>query len=727
MKMPGRLIQSGGMRRTPNAARLRCRVLPREAFGVRGIPVLSFSFFRRLNKQAISGATAAISIFSFAARADLNQTVGDLVPRLAGQPGEERYAARMELQAMAASASRPGADEERRTLATLLATKAIDTSVPQPARVWFVRQLELIGDGSSVTELGPLLFDKDVEIRDCERRALERNSSPAAASVLRGALQKCSTSQEAIGFISSLGQRADADAVELIAPYLKQKETASIAASALGKIANDKAVELLWHTYDDSSAVAADALVLAGDQLLARGERDKAAGLYELLFREGKENTVEARCAAIMGVAQTDPKVARLSMFIESGLRDPHPRLQAAAASAALIAFGEEGAKPVLCSMLPNVSESAKICAIRVLGASAEKEIIAMAESDSEPAVRAAALEKLGQIGSRSSLHALGKAAADGSAEERKAATAALARISAPGVAKDLANLASPGETKYRIVAINALASRNDKSAVPAMLKYAAEPEPSIHRAACSALTSLGSDTEIEPLAHLVLETGDSDAQTALQHLAAHAADKHAAAVKIATMMRSVPPPSQPRLFETFTVLGGPESLAVITSAIFASQQPDTKEAAFRALANWLEFSATAPLLALAADTNTSRTHNVLAIQAVVRLVKASEREPVSARLNAATAAMNASRRDEEKKLVLSAYASVPSLQAAESLKQFLTKSPFQTDAGLASLNLAQTLLTSDKSAAFDLARAVRDANISPDLSRRAEELLKKQ
>ncbi|PWU07941.1 MAG: hypothetical protein C5B50_30540 [Verrucomicrobia bacterium] len=36
-------IESGGMRRTPNASRLREHTLLREAFGVRGIPALSFS------------------------------------------------------------------------------------------------------------------------------------------------------------------------------------------------------------------------------------------------------------------------------------------------------------------------------------------------------------------------------------------------------------------------------------------------------------------------------------------------------------------------------------------------------------------------------------------------------------------------------------------------------------------------------------------------------------
>src|SRR6266568_400055 len=79
------------------------------------------------------------------APAALDQTVADLIPKLAAEKMEDRYAPQMELQALALKAARPGADAERADLAKLLAAKAADQTVPQPARVWIVRQLEHIG------------------------------------------------------------------------------------------------------------------------------------------------------------------------------------------------------------------------------------------------------------------------------------------------------------------------------------------------------------------------------------------------------------------------------------------------------------------------------------------------------------------------------------------------------------------------------------------------------
>jgi hypothetical protein len=87
---------------------------------------------------------------------------------------------------------------------------------------------------------------------------------------------------------------------------------------------------------------------------------------------------------------------------------------------------------------------------------------------------------------------------------------------------------------------------------------------------------------------------------------------------------------------------------------------------------------------------------------------------------------MKAASRDEEKKLVLSAFSSVPTAPAAEALKPFLTQPPFQTEAAHAALTLAETLLKSDKTAAKDLALAVKSASISDDLTRKAETILAK-
>jgi hypothetical protein len=116
----------------------------------------------------------------------------------------------------------------------------------------------------------------------------------------------------------------------------------------------------------------------------------------------------------------------------------------------------------------------------------------------------------------------------------------------------------------------------------------------------------------------------------------------------------------------------------------------------------------------------------VLAIQAVARLVKSSDKEPAAARLKAALAAMNLAARDEEKKLLLSALASVPDRKAGEALKPFLGVPQYQNEAGLAAVTLAESLRKTDKPAAKDLAQAVKNAGISDEISRRADAILKK-
>jgi len=118
--------------------------------------------------------------------------------------------------------------------------------------------------------------------------------------------------------------------------------------------------------------------------------------------------------------------------------------------------------------------------------------------------------------------------------------------------------------------------------------------------------------------------------------------------------------------------------------------------------------------------------HSVLAIQAVVRLVKASDKEPAAARLEAAQAAMIAAKRDEEKKLVLSAFASVPDAKAAEAIKPLLSDPNLKREAGLAGMTLGETLLKTDKPAAQGLVQAIKQANISEDLNRKAEVMLAK-
>jgi hypothetical protein len=118
-------------------------------------------------------------------------------------------------------------------------------------------------------------------------------------------------------------------------------------------------------------------------------------------------------------------------------------------------------------------------------------------------------------------------------------------------------------------------------------------------------------------------------------------------------------------LFKVLPSLGGDAALSAASTAT-SSSDPKVKDAAIRALANWPDFAATKPLLKIAAADDTTQVQNVVAIQGIARLVKSSEHESAAARVETAQEAWKAARRNEDKKLLISALASIPSAASAD-------------------------------------------------------------
>lgn len=522
-------------------------------------------------------------------------------------------------------------------------------------------------------------------------------------------------------------------AVELIQPHLGSKGTALAASLALGKIADAKAVAALWGAYDAGALGAADGLIAAGNHLLSGGDKAAANNLFSQLYVAGKPQSgteantakrpaapIQVRSAALIGCASAAPESAK--PLIQEALEQQVPELQLAAVTAATVAYGKTGVSAALALLLPKLQPSAKVFVLRVLEAEEEKQVIATA-GDPEEAVQLASLERLGQIGSAASMPVLFKARMAGPSGTQKAAAAALARISGPGADAAMVKLAGGGDPKSRAAAINALAARGDQSAARKLLTCAGESDPEVSAAACAALAKLGTDKELDGLIHLVLGGKTPCATAALQAVASRVTDKSAAAQKVIMETKTAAPAQLAPLFEILAMLGGTEALTTVSMSASSGSQ-EVKDAAIRALADWPDFPATKALLVTAYDPHVKIVHCVLAIQGVARLVKSADKEPAAARVDAALAAMKVAPRDEDKKLLLSALASVPDKRAAEAIRPYFSDPKFQKEAGLAAMTLAESLRRSDRAAARDLAQAVKDAGISDDLNRRAEALL---
>ena len=379
-------------------------------------------------------ALLILSAFAARAFAGAEQTVNDLIPRLASPTVADRFAPQMELQALAAQAARPGAETERAALAAILAAKAADATVAQPARVWIVRQLEYIGGQEAVAALASLLSGADAELQECARRALERNPSPDAAKPLRDALAKAVPGTFKIGLIQSLGARGDAEAVPLITSALEDAQTAPAALMALGKIANPAAVTALWAAFEKPSPGAGDALIVAARRALAGGDQKGAAAIYSRLYAAAVGTPL--RPAALAGLAQADPVAAK--PLLGNALGSGDLRTEGAALGAVDAVYGT-GRAAFLASVLPSLKGSAEVLVLNALTSQSDREAepqVRAAAADPDQPVRLAALAALGRIGDLESVPFLLKIAVADDAAERKAAATALARLPGPGWAQ---------------------------------------------------------------------------------------------------------------------------------------------------------------------------------------------------------------------------------------------------------------------------------------------------
>jgi HEAT repeat protein len=433
----------------------------------------------------------------------------------------------------------------------------------------------------------------------------------------------------------------------------------------------------------------------------------QAPAIAKKLYAQSKAPAT--RAAAVSILAKTEPKI------VEQAILDDDVRLQKAAVDAASPA--------VLAGLLPKLPDTAKVFALRVIDS--EKDALDHVAVKGE-AVRVAALEALGRVGTGYSVAALIKAATSGTELEKNAAVASLALVNGQGAAEAIERQAGQGESASRVLAINALAARAAKSSLRTLLQYGADPDAAVSKAALAAIGKIGGDESLDGLVKLVYENKPG-AKDALQAVANRSANKSAVGQRLAAQAQAASGSQLSGILDVMALVGGADSLAAVVK--FATTGNDeAKDAGIRALCQWREFSAVKPLLDVLAAPGTKQVHNVLAIQAVCRLVKAEEnKDTAQARVDATLAALKAAGRPQEKTQALSALAAIKDRKAADAIIKLLADAATQTDAATAALSLADGLRKQDRGSAKKLAEAVKKANLSPALNKKAEESLNKK
>ncbi len=668
------------------------------------------------------------------------KAIDHLLPLMSAEDVGSRYAHQIALQDMGSHASRLGAELERKTLAEAMIATLDSAEMPDTVRHWFVLQLERIGKGESVPALAKLMFAEDAHLRDYARRALEQNPDPGATDALLEELARADDATWKIGLINALGRRGATKAVEPIGKALTDADprVGAAAVTALGNIGGVESgralIGVLNRPQDPIARKAATALVDIAQNLVGEGLYSDAADIYRFLYQGAKQrsrepdNPFNIRAAALNGMAIASQQ--ELNRLIVEIIKDNDPKIRSFAVQAARLA-PTKAPLEALCGVLADLEPYYQVQVLGLLAdrgdLSSTKYAKAMLASDDE-AVRLAAIDVLRVIGSDEGVAALMGIAVDGSGRTQKAALRALALTTGPRVDEWIADQAASGEADVRSVAIGLLSQRRLPRATETLLGYAAEGDAQTRSAAFEALVDVADLVDVAELAPLVVKAESRsvrrDGAAALRAVFARASDKDATAEVIASQMKAADIDAKVTLLTCLDALGGKVALGIVVDAARSSDKT-LRDAAVRTLSNWPDFDAAESLLGIASKSETSLTHYVLATRGALRLIATSQSAPMDDRVTLCFYAFDNARRVNEKKQAVSAMGALPNKKVAARLLELAKDDQVKIEAGLAAVELASKTLRSDRKAAQGFAKKVRELNISDEVNRRADAVIR--
>jgi HEAT repeat protein len=674
----------------------------------------------------LSGDTEGPSRSSRDLRAAYCEVLDHLVPLMASDVFEDRVEHQNVFSHIAAHAGRPDAEKEREALCEVMAER-LTSATTQPARVWMIRQMENIGDKESVSALADCLEDKDGEVREVARRALETNPSSSASKVLRKAIEDAEDARWRIGLVNSLGRRADTGSVRDLAKMLEDDDddVAAAVAGALGNIANSSAIKALFSAREDETGrrqtAITKALLDAGSVLIGREDEKDAAKIYDTLLDPAEEPAV--RAAALGGLTAANAKNGSEQAL--GAFESSDPILKTAAIQYARATVDSE-LTSAMATALPDLSPAIQLQVLGLLAdqgdESTQPAVVAMVDSADLP-VRLAAIGALRRVANDPSANVLLRAAVKGG-EDEKAAMHVLARLPGDDVPAALLKHADSGDESMRVAAINGMKVRHDFSAARRMLKYAAEPDPRISRAALDALGTLGGDSEISGLIDIMFlareKTVVANARASLVAVCRRSEDKDSAATRLISRMSSANVQGKCAAFDVLRVLATDGALKAVTAAT-VDKDAAIRDAAIGGLCNWPDYVVMDVLLDMASDRKMPLKAHMQAVAGIVRLLKNEDAAPDVTRLEDAKKVLKAARRLEETKRVISALPAIPLPATADLIISYIDNLDTAEEAAQAALTLAENTKKTDRATSRKLVQYVIDKGLSPRLTEQAE------
>jgi len=566
---------------------------------------------------------------------------------------------------------RPAASVKQRDLIAVLKSDAA-----KGEKAITCKRLAIYGTEQSVPALAPLLADK--ELASWARIAFEAIPGPVADAALRDALGKLQ-GRLLVGVINSIGVRRDVHAVDTLVQKLDDANAgvASAAAVALGHIGGEQAAKALTQSLVEAPAgvrsTVAEGCILCAEWFLAHDRTAEAVKLYDTVRQADVPNQrhIEAIRGAIL--ARQSAGVPLLIKQLRSedkerlgiGLRTARELggRDVTEALAVELSHLSPDRRPMLLLALADRSDSAVLPTVHKAAQSSPKNL------------RITAINILIRLGDVSCVPILLEAAIADDAELRQAATETLVRLPGKDVDADLLARLPQAKGKLKQVLVELAGQRQISEALPAVASSLRDSDAGIRGAAVQTIAIIGQYPQTADLVKLLQKTSSSTERAAV--------NKALRAISGRCGARCIPhlrPLTQSRDNElhmtglhALAIIGGPDALAAVKSAI-ESAEPPVQDEAVRILStwpnNWPQDSEAGRALLKLATSSEKVAHQVLGQRGRLQYIRGSKNLGPEQKAAEVKELLPHIKRVEEKRQAIAVLGGAPSITALDMLEK---------------------------------------------------------
>jgi len=609
----------------------------------------------------------------------------------------------------------------------LRAIKTIKSNASTMEKDHACRILRVIGTADSIDALGTLLTDE--KLSHMARYALESMRYPGADKALSDALGKTSGKVK-VGIINSLAMRGNERNYDILASLLRDNDTEVTAAAAwaLGRIGSPQAVSTLSEHYKYSGqkkrSAAADGLLNAADQLVAKGSLQEAVAIYKQF--QGANAPEHVRMGAFRGLIEAQPDKAA-GMLIEAiGSDDWKTR---GMAIDMIVTLKGEGVTERFSAGLDKLDDDTQVLMIGALVGRGEKDalrpVITKAASNSNAEIRALAIKSLGDIGDASSVQVLVNVIETGKNDvEKKLSASSLRRLSGKNINGQIIKSMKTSGADGRAKLIEILRDRDATEAVDELLVAGSDKDAEVRRAAFKALSDLAGPEHQKALIKLLLnlkgDAGRPEAERAVIAISRNL-DDTASTEPILAVMDSTTT-TKCSLLRVLGGVGNTRGFVVVRQGL-KDRNPEVRDTAVRTLSNWPDSTPASTLLEVF-QTTSNRTHRIVALRGCVRQLGMGALTSADM-LNICSELMKGANRPEEKKLILACLAKSADPGATKIVEPSLADNTVKAEADLAMLGIISNMMGPKPNEAKMAAQTLRNKSKNETIKKEAAAVIR--